>query len=469
MIDLSAMKGQRLGVLGLARSGLSTVRALVAAGAEVVAWDDDAARLEPARKAGAEIADLATCDLKDISELVIAPGIPHTLPKPHPAALRARKAGISLIGDIELLARATAGSGALFVGITGTNGKSTTTALIGHVLAEGGVEVRVGGNLGIPVLDFDPAPAGGVYVIELSSYQLELVKSLALDVAVWLNISPDHLDRHGGMEGYIAAKMHLFDRARPGATAVIGVDDAASLNVADEINRRDDWRVIEASVKRPVDHGVHVLGSTLLDATGEETTPIVNLSELKGLRGPHNWQNAALAYAAARRLGVAPKRIARALAGFPGLPHRQQLVAGISGVSFVNDSKATNAESAATALACHRNIYWIAGGKPKSGGLSALAGQLGPIRRAFTIGEAGPDFAKWLNGHDIPAEVSGDLATATRAAFDAALKDGLDGATVLLSPAAASFDQFANYEERGERFAAIVRELDAQWRGKGAA
>jgi UDP-N-acetylmuramoylalanine--D-glutamate ligase len=327
------------------------------------------------------------------------------------------------------------------------------------VLRAAGARVEVGGNIGTPALALAPLGADGVYVLEMSSYQLEITPSAAFDVAVLLNVTPDHLDRHGGMEGYVAAKQRIFDRQRAPATAVIGADDDFSRRIAVELGRRGgDRRVVAISAARRLARGVSAADGILVDATGDAPREVADLRRVATLPGQHNWQNAAAAYAACRALGAAPEAIAAALATYPGLPHRQERVGEIAGVVFVNDSKATNADAAAKALACYGAIWWIAGGIAKEGGIASLAEFFPRIRKAYLIGRAAPEFARTI-GQRLPVAMSGTLETAVAAAAnDAAEADDVER-VVLLSPACASFDQFKNFEDRGERFRALVAEL----------
>lgn len=426
VIDLSFMAGQRIGVLGLARSGLATVETLRAGGAQVLAWDDRAEAQAAAEALGAEIADLTQADVR---EIVIAPGIPTHLPKAHPVAAYAIQNGIPLIGDIELLARSQ--PKAKLVGITGTNGKSTTTALAGHILAQAGMAVEVAGNIGRPVLSITDPGADGVILIELSSYQLETVQSLALDVACWLNLAPDHLERHGDLAGYRAAKAHLFDHPRGQAQAFVGEAELAALVP-------QGWAV----------EGISEKG--------------LDLSKCRALKGAHNAQNAAMAAAICRTLGLDEEQIQQGLESFSGLAHRQELVAEINGIAYINDSKATNADAAARALACYEPIYWIAGGQPKSDGLSGLEIYAPRIRRGYLIGTAAEAFAAWMQAQEIPAEISRTLDSAVQAAHERAQQEALPGGTVLFSPAAASFDQFTDFEARGAAFRAAVQYLQEE-------
>ena len=446
MIDLSIFEGKRISVMGLGLSGLVAGEALCAGGADVLAWDDDPARRDAASARGVPVFDLDGADWSEIEVLVLSPGIPHTFPVPNPVALRAKDAGVDIVGDIELLVRAR--PEARYIGITGTNGKSTTTALIGHILTVAGRDCAIGGNLGRPALELDSLDGDGVYVLEMSSYQLELTPSVCFDVAVLLNISPDHLDRHGGMAGYIAAKQMIFEQQDPDGVAIVGVDDDDAKGLFDRLTRGRSSGVMPVSAKSVVPGGVYADGSILIDARDGAPRRVRSLEGIETLPGAHNAQNAAAAFAAARAVGVPSDVIAEALGSYPGLPHRQQLAAVIDGVQFVNDSKATNPEAAAKALSSYDDIYWIAGGRAKEGGLEALHPYLPRVRRAFLIGEAAERLAGQLVGH-VDTEICGDLERAVVAAAVAA--DGKK-AVVLLSPACASFDQFASFEQRGEAF-----------------
>lgn len=453
MIDVTCFRNERVAVMGLARSGLAAAQALQKGGARVLAWDDMPAKREAASARGIPIVDLTSADLTGVKALVLSPGIPSTFPAPHQTAARARDAGIAIIGDIELLALSC--RAARYAGITGTNGKSTTTALLGHILKEAGVRVAVGGNLGMPALLLETLGSDGVYVIEMSSYQLELTKSLTFDVAVLLNITPDHLDRHGGMDGYVAAKERIFAGQGAHQAAVIGVDDAICRGIAAKLAAAGR-KIIPISAETPAPGGVYAATGQLIDDIDHTQRRVLDLAAAARLPGRHNWQNAAAAFAAARCLGVNAAEAAQAITSFPGLAHRQELVAVIDGVRYVNDSKATNAEAAAKALACYDDILWIAGGVAKEGGIASLAPYFARIRHAFLIGAAAPSFAATLAGH-VPFTRSGDLASALRQAHETAQP----GSTVLLSPACASFDQFTDFEARGDAFRRLVEALQA--------
>ena len=455
MIVVDSFRGRPVGVLGLAKSGRAAAQALAAGGAEVLAWDDNP-KVREALGSELPLHDLTTADWRNIPALVMSPGIPHSFPEPHPAVMRAREAGAEIIGDLELLGRAQ--PDARYIGITGTNGKSTTTALIGHILAAAGKRIEVGGNLGTPTLSFAPLGRDGTYVIEASSFQLELITSLAFDIAVLLNITPDHLDRHGDMMGYIAAKRRIFAGQDDKASAIIGVDDAICRDLREELRRDGPARVIPISVLEPVSGGVYVDQGWLVDATEGAPRRVLDLALAERLPGAHNAQNACAAYAAARACGIGTDAIVKAICSFPGLAHRQELVGTIDGIRYINDSKATNADATEKALLCYPAIYWIAGGLPKAGGITPLAPHFGRLRHAFLIGRATEEFAATLDG-SVPFTRCGDLATAVGAASEIARRDGVSNAVVLLSPACASYDQFKNFEERGDTFRRLVAAL----------
>ena len=456
MITAYTFAGQRAVVVGWGKSGASAAASLKAGGAEVMVWDDAAEARNRAVERQYRLLDPKRDSLDRVACLVWSPGVPHTLPKPHPLAERARAFNIPLVCDVDVLARSE--PAASFIGVTGTNGKSTTTALTAHVLKSAGRRVAVGGNLGTPALDLEPLGPFGHYVVELSSYQLELTPNLSCEIAVLLNITPDHLDRHGDMDGYTAAKMNIFDRPRFPTAAVVGVDDAHGSAIADRLRQAGRRRVVPISTDRAVADGVYVENGVLIDAVDGRPRPVINVAALPRLPGRHNWQNAAAATAVARVLGVPGPAVAGALQTFAGLAHRQELVATVKGVRFINDSKATNADAAEKALACYDNIYWIAGGRAKEGGIASLAPLFSRIRHAYLIGEAADQFADTLEGK-VKFELYDDFETAIEEAGRAALKSKRPDSVVLLSPACASFDMFKNFEERGDRFRAEVRAL----------
>jgi UDP-N-acetylmuramoylalanine--D-glutamate ligase len=453
VIPVHSFADQPVAVFGLGRSGLAAAQSLQLGGAEVRAWDDAPAARAQAASRGLPLADLGEeASWSGVAALVLSPGIPHTHPAPHPVAARARMRHTPIIGDIDLLGRAC--PDARYIGVTGTNGKSTTTALIGHIFAAAGRRVETGGNLGIPALELAPLDAGGTYVLEMSSYQLELTFSITFDVAVLLNMSADHLGRHGGLEGYVAAKRAIFRNQSRGRTAVVGVDDEICRRICDDLAAERARTVIPISSVRRVEGGVYVLNGALHDEWDGGRDVAMDLSEVATLRGVHNWQNAAAAFAVCRADRVPVTAIAEGIRSFPGLAHRLEQIAVIDGVRYVNDSKATNAEAAAQALACFEQVLWIAGGLAKEGGIAGLADYWPRIAHAFLIGEAAEEFSRTL-GAAVPHSLCGDLSTAVAAAHATARPGDL----VLLSPACASFDQFKDFEARGEAFRALVEAL----------
>jgi UDP-N-acetylmuramoylalanine--D-glutamate ligase len=454
MILSDSFKNKKYAVLGLGKSGLTAAEALLKSGADVLVFDDKDAAMQAAAAKSIPTGNLETVDASTFDALVMSPGIPHTHPAPHPVAAHFKAAGKPLLCDVALLHQAK--PDATYVGITGTNGKSTTTALIAHILKQAGKSVDVGGNLGMPALTLAPLGADGTYVLEMSSYQLELVPDMAFDIAILLNVTPDHLYRHGGMDGYVAAKANIF-RTHPekAQTFILGVDDAYTAALADKLDKTGA-KIIRISGKRRIENGVFAEDGALWMG-GDK---ILSLSSLSALPGAHNAENAAAAFAAATALGVGREAIIAGLHSFPGLAHRQQLVATLGGVRFVNDSKATNADATSKALTCYDAIYWIVGGRPKEGGLSGLEDFMPRIRHAFVIGEAEADFAAFLSGKASFTRC-GTMDRALDLAASMALSEKVPGAVVLLSPACASWDQFSSFEERGDKFAAQVRDLAA--------
>ncbi|MFT8246266.1 UDP-N-acetylmuramoyl-L-alanine--D-glutamate ligase [Roseomonas sp. BN140053] len=438
--------GRRVAVVGLGKAGLPAASRLRDWGAEVVAWDDNAERRAEAERAGIATRDVSAGPFVQ-DALLLSPGIPHRLPRVHPAAARAAEAGAPVLCDAEFLflAARAADSRARFVGITGTNGKSTTTALLHHTLRGAGVPSAAGANLG-PAAASLPLLREGAFVLEMSSYMLERLDALRFDVAAMLNLSPDHLDRHGDMAGYAAAKARVFLGAD---TSVLGMDDAPSRALAS----RTSGRLVPISGVVPQPGGVWAEGTTLRDEAGA----ILDLREAPALPGQHNAQNAAAATAMALALGLDRAQVAEGLRSYPGLPHRQERVAEQDGVLFVNDSKATNADSTAWALGTYPRVVWIAGGVPKEGGIASLAPFFDRVARAVLIGRCAPDFAATLAAHGVPHEIAETLEQAVPAAREAARSTGTP--VVVLSPAAASFDQFSGFEARGEAFRALVHAL----------
>jgi len=459
MIPVSSLHDRAVALFGLGGSGLVTARALIAGGARVTAWDDSPASVEKAVAEGIPTGDLRTLDWSTIAALVLAPGVPLTHPVPHWSVELARQAGVEVIGDIELFCRERrlAVRRPPFAAITGTNGKSTTTALLAHLMKVGGRDAQIGGNFGPAILGLEPPKPGRVYVIECSSYQIDLAPSLDPAVGILLNLSPDHLDRHGTMEHYAAVKERLVAQVEAGGTAVVGVDDDWSRAIADRLESAGK-RVVRISVREALADGISLAGTDLIVTEAGRTVFTLPLAGIGSLRGAHNAQNAAAAFAAARALGLAPEVIATGIKSFPGLAHRMEQVRTIGNVLFVNDSKATNADAAERALVSFDDIFWIAGGKPKAGGITPLAPYFPRVRKAYLIGEATEEFAATL-GEAVAFERSGTLDVAVASAARDAAASGLAHPVVLLSPACASFDQFRNFEVRGDAFREHVKIL----------
>ena len=455
MIPARSFHGRSVALFGLGGSGRATAKALVAGGADVLAFDDNPGSVEAAAADGVPTGDLRKADWSRFAALVLAPGVPLTHPKPHWTVDLAHAAGIEIIGDIELFSRerAALAPGAPFVAITGTNGKSTTTALIAHCLKSAGRDTQIGGNIGVAVMTLDPPDEHRHYVVECSSYQIDLAPTLRPTVGILLNITPDHLDRHGTMENYAAVKARLVAGSD---VAVVGVDDAPSRAIADDLAAKG--RTVVRISHEPMDGpGVFFDGQAVVlrERSGREAR--FELAGIGSLRGRHNGQNAAAAVAALAAVGVSDVEIGDGLKGFPGLVHRMEEVGRRGHVLFVNDSKATNAEAAAPALAAFDHIHWIAGGLPKEGGIAALAPFFPRIAKAYLIGEAAPGFAATL-GKRIPYEISDTLDVAVAHAAADAEAAG-EETVVLLSPACASFDQFRNFEVRGDAFRTAVGAL----------
>lgn len=502
MIAVPLFPYETVAVVGLARSGLSSARSLKAGGAKVIVWDDQ----EKGRAAAEGEFDVVAPEnwkWAQLKAIVLSPGIPLTHPRPHPIVVEAAKRGVEVIGDVELFCRTLKklgyfngnGGPAFFsqgpvnptpglrgggnghhskgktplICITGTNGKSTTTALIGHLLSKNGWDAQVGGNIGKPVLELAPPGQGVIYVLELSSYQLDLTPSLKPNVAILLNITPDHLERHGGMDGYVAAKRRIFARQGTGDLAIIGVDTPAAAETCTVVSGRGGPSLAPISVDRVVGRGIYALDGVLYDGLYSPPAEIVDLKGIQSLIGAHNWENAAAAYAAVRGYIKDPKAIAKAFASYPGLPHRIEAIGSIGKVRFVNDSKATNADSTQKALASYpKDIHWIVGGQAKDGGIDALKPWFSRITRAYLVGEAADDFAEVLAKAGVPYDRSGTIAVAARQALEEATAGEAVDPVVILSPACASFDQFKDYEDRGNQFRRIVQDL-ARSNGSAAA
>ena len=465
MIAVRCFEGRKVALFGLGGSGLSTAHALTAGGAEVAAWDDDKGARDRASASGVAIVDLAAASWNTFAALILAPGVPLTHPKPHWTVALAKAVAVEIIGDIELFCRERArlAPRAAFVAMTGSNGKSTTTALIAHILREAGRDVQMGGNIGVPVLELAPPAEGRIHVVECSSFQIDLAPTLNPSIGALLNITPDHLDRHGALENYAAIKERLVANAD---VALIGVDDelcraiAARLQASQARDGRPRVVTISALASRVSD--VAVENHRIVPRGKDAMTGAIDLRGAPALRGAHNGQNAAFAFAACRILGLDAEAIAHGFASFAGLAHRMETIGRLGRVLFVNDSKATNADAAEKALLSFKDIFWIVGGKAKEGGIEPLRALFPRLAKAYLIGAASDEFARTLKGA-APYELCGTLEAATAAAARDALASGEPEPVVLLSPACASYDQFANFEQRGDRFRALVVEwIDAQ-------
>jgi UDP-N-acetylmuramoylalanine--D-glutamate ligase len=463
MTPITTFSDRSVALFGLGGSGLATARALLAGGAKVAAWDDGEAGRAKAAAQGVELVDLERADWSEFDALILSPGVPLTHPKPHWTVERAREARIEIIGDIELFCREREAHApdATFIAITGTNGKSTTTALIAHILRRAGKDVQLGGNIGTPILELEPPSEERIHVIECSSFQIDLTPSLAPTIGILINLTPDHIDRHGTMENYAAVKERLVEGAD---IALVGVDDVYCHAIGARLTQAqcEGQRVIPVSAARALDWGFSIDdGKVIYRETGhgpEETETLGDLTLARALRGAHNAQNAAFAAGAAWHCGLTDEEIAAGLADYPGLPHRMEDVGRRGRVLFINDSKATNADAAEKALLSFEDIFWIAGGKAKEGGIEPLRPLFARIRKAYLIGAAAQDFARTLDGA-VAFEQCGTLDRALdRAAEDAALSDAREP-VVLLSPACASYDQFANFEARGDAFRRLAREI----------
>lgn len=464
MIPVRDVENRKIAVLGLGRSGRATVAALAAGGAHVLAWDDGIDTREQALADGLDLTDLTRDAAWDgVDALITSPGIPHLYPAPHPVIAKALEKGVPVDNDIGLFFRSFAtpdwdnfDTFPRVIAVTGSNGKSTTTALIHHILQEAGRPTQMGGNIGTGVLSLEPARDGEVVVLELSSYQTDLARALTPDVAVFTNLSPDHLDRHAGMGGYFAAKRRLFAEGGP-ERAVIGVDEVEGRYLANQVAVAPaDDRVIRVSTDGKLDGpgwSVFARKGFLSEYRKGRQVASLDLRDITGLPGSHNHQNACAAYAATRAVGIGPRQIEAAFHSFAGLPHRSQTIADIGGVRWVNDSKATNVDAAEQALHAFARIRWIAGGLGKDGGISALAPHLGSVVKAYLIGHSARDFALQLG--DTDHEVVDTMEHAVARAH----AEAQPGETVLLAPAAASFDQYPNFEKRGEHFTALVQAL----------
>lgn len=459
MILLPDLKNKKTAVFGLGATGLATAEALVASGAQVFTWDESGAAREKTKNTEYLSDHPKNWPWAELQFLVLSPGVPLTFPKPHAIVRKAKSAKVKIIGDLELFAMAMNAvpekERPSVVAITGSNGKSTSTALISHILDETGRQVFMGGNIGIPLLAMKPFDKDHIYVLELSSYQLDLASSFRANIAMLLNISPDHLDRHGDMAHYIAAKQRIFYHQTKDDIAIIGVDDEHTQGICAVLSGRKQAEVVPVSTKGALGHGVYTLDGRLFYNFDGKSGEAGTISNTATLRGAHNWQNASAALAAAISLGVAPSVALKAMSRFEGLAHRMETVAKIGDVRFINDSKATNTEATAQALNSYENIFWIAGGKAKDGGVKPLREMMGPVRGAYFIGDAAEAFEADLAGV-VPCIRCGNLAAAVTRASRDARQSGLADPVVMLSPAAASFDQFKNFEDRGNTFRRLV-------------
>ena len=464
MIPVSGFERRQVAVFGLGVSGMASARALIAGDALPLCWDDSEAARKAAADAGLSVSDLYVADWDALSALVLTPGVPLTHPAPHPIVQLANAEGVPILGDIELFSRERKRRApkAPLVAVTGTNGKSTTVTLIAHLLRAASRDVALGGNFGPAVLSLDLPATGRVHVLECSSYQIELAPSLQPSVGVLLNISPDHIDRHGTFERYADIKGRLPQAAD---RAVICVDDPRSALIADHIEQ-GGGRLIRVSVRNPLADGVCVRDGVVSFVAGGAAKEIADIGSVRTLRGAHNAENAAVAIASVLALGIPPAKIAEALPRFPGLAHRMEEVGRIGKVLFINDSKATNAEATARALASFNDIYWIVGGRPKAGGISGLEPLFPRVAKAFLIGESAREFARVMEGR-LTYDLSETLERAVADAIGVAMRSSSPEPVVLLSPAAASFDQFKNFAERGDTFRKLVQEHKAKG-GKAA-
>ena len=461
MITLRNYQDKKIGVFGLGKAGTATIASLVASGADVFVWDDKEenrksfSQMLASGRAG--VVEPNSWNWAELDALILSPGVPLTHPKPHYIVDMANQAGVKIIGDIELLYEAQ--PNVPKIAITGTNGKSTTTALIAHILRFCQRNVEMGGNFGIPALDLNPITSDGCYVLELSSYQLDIIKNAHFNIALLLNVTKDHLDRHGSIQRYVEAKSNIFNHQNKYDFAIVSLDDDYSRSVYSELKLNSKAGIVAISTQNVLKKGVFVDKNGVLHDKIDPDAPLtIKLYDIINLTGKHNWQNAAFAYTACRLYGILPRDIDKALRTFPGLRHRLQIVATVHGVRFINDSKATNADSTSYALAPFSNIYWIAGGKAKEGGIETLSRFFGAVHHAFLIGESEEEFSKVLDGR-VAYTKCGNLENAFNEAAKMALAERRQNAVVMLSPACASFDQWKNFEERGDAFCKMVDNL----------
>ena len=471
---INGLLNKTVAVFGLGKTGMAVARELKLRGVHVIGWDDKEALRNEATKLKVSVQDLRYVDFSTVDILVISPGIPHTYPAPHPVAQLAKDAGVPIVSDIELFVSTY--RDAKYIGVTGTNGKSTTTALIYHILKESGVPCAIGGNYGIPVFDLPVLGADGYYVFEMSSYQIELSPSIDFDISAILNITPDHLSRHNGMDGYVAVKKRIFHRKnKTGADTVnvVAIDDKYTKTMFDElVEEQPKAKNIPVSFSKKIDNGYYVTSKGLLiDNTKGEKNQLMDLSQLSNLKGKHNWQNIAVAFAVAKKAGIPTAKILKAIESFKTLEHRIENVGTFAGIQFIDDSKATNAESVKYAIDSMDDIYWIIGGRQKEGGISILEPQLGDgkIKRVFCIGECEKDFYN-VTKKVLPSYRCHKLDKAVLKAFKLAVKDlrkkKVEKPVILLSPATASFDQYKSFEERGDHFKKLYAEIKEKYKKK---
>lgn len=469
---INNLLNKTVAILGLGKTGMAVARELKLRGVHVIAWDDKEVLRKEAEGLHVTIKDLRNVDFSDVELLVISPGIPHTYPEPHPVAKLAKESGVKIVSDVELFVSTY--KKAKYIGITGTNGKSTTTALVYHILKENGIPCAIGGNFGIPVFDLPILDNNGYYVFEMSSYQIELSPSIDFDVAVLLNITPDHLSRHNGMEGYVNVKKSIFNRkSKKNCINVVAVDDTYTKKIFNELQKTQDTSLnIPVSYSKKIENGYFVSSQgMLIDNTKNAKSEIFDLSSLDNLCGKHNWQNISAAFAVAKSVGLSNTKIINAIKTFKTLEHRIEYVGTFAGIKFIDDSKATNAESVKYAIDSMNDIYWIIGGRQKEGGISLLEPQLsnGNIKRTFVIGECEKDFYN-LTKKYMPSYRCHKLEKAVYKAFKLALKDLKKGKVknpvILLSPATASFDQYKSFEERGDHFKSLFREIVGKYSKK---
>ena len=469
---INNLLNKTVAILGLGRTGMAVARELKIRGVHVIGWDDKEELRKEAAKLNVLIQDLKSVDFSKVELLVISPGIPHTYPTPHPVAKLAKDNNVPIVSDIELFVSSYKNTN--YIGITGTNGKSTTTALVYHILKENNIPCAIGGNFGIPVFDLPILGEDGYYVFEMSSYQIELSPSIDFDIAVLLNITPDHLARHNGMDGYVAVKKKIFSRvSKKNGVNIVAVDDGYTKKIFSQLcDEQPKSKNIPVSYSRKIDGGYYVSSSgILIDNIKGEKKEIFDLKTLNNLRGKHNWQNIAAVFAVTKKVGIPTNKIINSIKTFKTLEHRIEFVGTFAGINFIDDSKATNAESVKYAIDSMKDIYWIIGGRQKEGGIDLLKPQLGNgrIKRTFVIGECEKDFYNVVK-NEMPSYKCHRLEKAVKKAFKLALKDLKKGKVknpiILLSPATASFDQYKSFEERGDHFKALFKEIKDKYAKK---